>query len=795
MIYDLTYIKPPGFQDPEFPDGVYKVEKAMYGLHQAPRAWYGTLSKYLLANGFQMGTIDLTLFIRKHRGDFLLVQVYVDDIIFGSPNSQLCREFEALMHDKFQMSAMGELNFFLGLQVLQKNDGIFLSQDKAQHRFPPDSGFCGGLPYQGEGSGTPTEPHHIPSLEVQQSPHPDFSSSLHPTATTETIPTKTLTEIPTLRQYSRRATWIAQSKALSTAADEPASLLRDDSQGEAFPIVSGLEVGHDRENIIKTSALPHDLTSRVTSLDADEGTQDLEISSLKARIKLLEDKDKGSAEQSGDDAPIKGRSVETGEEAGVEKSIKRGNNNTKELVNSQIRQRKKLQEQIDVQMAKEMEEQMAREDQRMDEQIARDAKIARIHPEEELQMLIDGLDRNNEVIAKHLQEYEQSEAELTIREKIDMINELVKYQDHHAKILKYQAQQSKPLSKKEQREFYITVLKIHSGWKTKHFKGMTLGEIREKFIPGSAKKMKTSEDVSEEDLKEMMQLVPVEEVYVEALQVKYLIIDWEIHTESKRDYWNIIRLGGHIAVCQFFVDMLKQLDREDLNQLDQEIFMLVERDYRLRRGLAIVMISNTLQKTNAIMIHDSEETLILAEESHSKMLLKQEDPMMSEKKVNTKPVDYVALNQLSQDFETRFVLQTELSAEQVFWSQNYVNSEEPNLSTRPTPVEVPKKLPKSQENDMVIMKLKERIKSLSENMKGEKIKQEKVLVITTLKDTLRELKGKVVVDEAVILHPIDPELLKIDVTPLAPKLQNNRTAHYDYLKHTQEETATLREIV
>nr|GEV44680.1 hypothetical protein [Tanacetum cinerariifolium] len=97
---------------------------------EAPRAWYGTLSKYLLANGFQRGTIDQTLFIRKHIGDFLLVQVYVDDIIFGSSNPQLCREFEALMHDKFQMSAMGDLNFFLGMQVLQKKDDIFLSQDK-----------------------------------------------------------------------------------------------------------------------------------------------------------------------------------------------------------------------------------------------------------------------------------------------------------------------------------------------------------------------------------------------------------------------------------------------------------------------------------------------------------------------------------------------------------------------------------------------------------------------------------------------------------------------------------------
>nr|GEW32909.1 putative ribonuclease H-like domain-containing protein [Tanacetum cinerariifolium] len=115
---------------PKFPDRVYKVEKAMYGLHQALRAWYGTLSKYLLTNGFQRGTIDQTLFIRKHRGDFILVQVYVDDIIFGSSKPQLCRDFEALMHEKFQISAMGELNFFLGLQVLQKNDGIFLSQHK-----------------------------------------------------------------------------------------------------------------------------------------------------------------------------------------------------------------------------------------------------------------------------------------------------------------------------------------------------------------------------------------------------------------------------------------------------------------------------------------------------------------------------------------------------------------------------------------------------------------------------------------------------------------------------------------
>ncbi|GJS61231.1 putative ribonuclease H-like domain-containing protein [Tanacetum coccineum] len=130
-IEEEVYVcQPPGFEDPDFPNRVYKVEKALYGLHQAPTAWYETLSTYLLSNGFQRGKIDKTLFIKRHKGDILLVQVYVDDIIFGSTKKELCTEFENLMHEKFQMSSMGELTFFLGLQVKQKNDGIFISQDK-----------------------------------------------------------------------------------------------------------------------------------------------------------------------------------------------------------------------------------------------------------------------------------------------------------------------------------------------------------------------------------------------------------------------------------------------------------------------------------------------------------------------------------------------------------------------------------------------------------------------------------------------------------------------------------------
>nr|GEW43673.1 hypothetical protein [Tanacetum cinerariifolium] len=218
--------------------------------------------------------------------------------------------------------------------------------------------------------------------------------------------------------------------------------------------------------------------------------QDLEIATLKARVKHLEDRDRGDDDPSGEDATVKGRRLETGEEAGIERSTEKGSDDTEEM------------------------------------------------------------------------EYHQFAAELPFGRRIELFSDLVKYQDNYAKVLKYQIQQRKPLLKKQQKEFYMSVLRSHAGWKTMHFKGMTLEEIRE-----NVKKVKTLEEVLEEDLKEMMQLVPVEEVNMEALQVKHPIIDWEIHTKRERSYWKIIRLGGSTASYQFFVDMLKHFDREDLNQL------------------------------------------------------------------------------------------------------------------------------------------------------------------------------------------------------------------------------------
>nr|GEW24486.1 reverse transcriptase domain-containing protein [Tanacetum cinerariifolium] len=341
----------------------------------------------------------------------------------------------------------------------------------------------------GEGSGTPTEPHHTPSLEAQQTSPTASSSPSLPPVTTATIPTIIPTYIPQLR---------------------------DDSQGEACPTVSGLKAEQDRANIIKTSTLPSESTPRQDEMALKITAQDLEIATLKARIKQLEDRDGGDDDPSGEDATIKGMRLETREEAGMERSTEKGSDDIEEMVNvltsldaasvlssgvqvsipptaevptisvppatisvpigsivvptaspifitaivttpyirrkgkqkmveSETPKKKKLQEQMDVQMAGQLEEEMERDAQRMNEQIARDAEIARIHAEEELHIMID---------------------ELPIRKRIELISDLVKFQDHYAKVLKYQTQQRKPLSKKQQREFYMSVLRSHAGWKT-----------------------------------------------------------------------------------------------------------------------------------------------------------------------------------------------------------------------------------------------------------------------------------------------------------------------------------------
>ncbi|GJU26933.1 hypothetical protein Tco_1165554, partial [Tanacetum coccineum] len=178
---------------------------------------------------------------------------------------------------------------------------------------------------------------------------------------------------------------------------------------------------------------------------------------------------------------------------------------------------------------------------------------------------------------------------------------------------------------------------------------------------------------------------------------------------------------------------------------------------------------NVIKNTSAIVIPDSEETLMHAKESH---------------------------------FVTRIVPQTELSTEQAFWSKNSVNSPEPTLSSKPTKVEVPKELPKVSMVNTSLKKLKYHLAGFDVVVK----ERTTPTAITkgswgiehtkaSLKDDLKKLKGKSLVDNVVMKHTIDPEMLKIDVEPITPKLLNKKTAHSAYIKHTQEEATVLRDLV
>jgi hypothetical protein len=128
---EKVYVEqPPGFEDQDNLDYVYILLKVIPGLEQASRKWYDTLSIFLIENGFVRGVIDKTVLSKKCKNDSILVQVYVDDIIFGSTNSNLCKRFAKLLQNNFEMSQMEELKFLLGLQVSQRTDGIFICQSK-----------------------------------------------------------------------------------------------------------------------------------------------------------------------------------------------------------------------------------------------------------------------------------------------------------------------------------------------------------------------------------------------------------------------------------------------------------------------------------------------------------------------------------------------------------------------------------------------------------------------------------------------------------------------------------------
>nr|GFB17092.1 hypothetical protein [Tanacetum cinerariifolium] len=284
------------------------------------------------------------------------------------------------------------------------------------------------------------------------------------------------------------------SSALPTVANEPASPMRDVSEGEACPTESGFIADQDRATIAKSSTLPHDSAPREKFQAQEE-----KIVKLKERVKVLEDREDVAATQSGDDTPIKGRGINEGEA-----TAERISNDSEEIarVLTSMDAAIVLAGRIDVPTGSGSIPTAG-----PPATIARDAEVARIHVEEELQGMTDSLDKSNETIAKYLQEYQYFASELPLEKRIELISDLVKYQDNYSKVYKFQIQQRRPMTKKQKKDYYMAMIKNNLGWK----------------------------------------LVLVEDVYVQALQVKHPIIDWKVHTEGQISYWQIIRLGGSSA--------------------------------------------------------------------------------------------------------------------------------------------------------------------------------------------------------------------------------------------------------
>ncbi|GKA03098.1 retrovirus-related pol polyprotein from transposon TNT 1-94 [Tanacetum coccineum] len=169
---EVYVAQPDGFVDPDHPEKVYRLRKALYGLKHAPRAWYDELSNFLISKGFTKGTIDPTLFTIKYGEDILLVQIYVDDFIFGSTNPKFSKRFEKLMHSRFEMSLIREMKLFLGIHIHQSLQGIFINQAKYALEILKKHGM-----EKGQSIGTPTATK--PTLDVYLSGEPIDQTDYH----------------------------------------------------------------------------------------------------------------------------------------------------------------------------------------------------------------------------------------------------------------------------------------------------------------------------------------------------------------------------------------------------------------------------------------------------------------------------------------------------------------------------------------------------------------------------------------------------------------------------------------
>nr|GEV35600.1 hypothetical protein [Tanacetum cinerariifolium] len=358
-----------------------------------------------------------------------------------------------------------------------------------------------------------------------------------------------------IRRITRGTIQISQSKVPSPGADETAFPTGDVRYREAFPIDTSLDAGQDRENITKTSVMPHEALPRVTSLGGGGCSNYRRMDQGEDLLDRDKSAEKGSdstdATASTGVSPAVATSSGSFPTAAIFTTASVATPTTRvtrssigvvigssSLISVNIPSISKKDNRKGKVTEPEQPNQIIRE------QAEIDSEIARIHAEKELEMMIAELDRSNEMVAKYLSKYEQAEAGLSHDDNVELINKLLMYQRHLDQIKKYQAQQDKPATKTERRNFYMSILRSNAVWENmKYFVPMNSKKENKRLKrPGIQldkerfKKLKTTEascteptqeqqskepkELSEEELKQMMKLVLVVELYIKALHVK-----------------------------------------------------------------------------------------------------------------------------------------------------------------------------------------------------------------------------------------------------------------------------------
>nr|GEW86418.1 hypothetical protein [Tanacetum cinerariifolium] len=624
-----------GFEVPDYPDKVYKLVKTLCGLHQDPRAWYETLAINLLENGFHRGKIDQTLFIKKQKGNILLVQVYVDDIFFGSTNKELLKQKADgifISQDKYVAKILRKFCLTDGKSastpidtekpLLKEPDGedvdIHIYIVKRIFRYlkgkpnlglwyPKDSPFNLVAYFDSDYAGASLDRKSTTRVLINNQVD-DLSSHI----TKYTSPALTQKVFANMGRISKGfssvetplfATMLVQPQAAAEEQDEedevptaptPPSPTHEPSPPLHEPITTPTQAQHaplsspPQEQPTTTSASDMNLLNtlidtcttlshKVVALEQDKVAQALEIFKLKRRVKRLEKKrrSKHSGLQRGRieaidadeditlvdietkvDAELQGRIERKDDDNAAESIVFNGEEVTMTMAQTLIKMKAEKARLLDEQMAKRLHDEEVEQAATREKQEQDDFKRA-----QELQQQYDQKQENIDwnIVAEQMQE------------------------KHLDNIKKYQSLKRKPISAAQARKKHDSIFEEY-GWPDRDEEPTKIRVAKETLLQESFKKLKAEikvlssestqdtptddpKEMSEEDVKNILEIILITEFKVEALQVKYPLIDWEIYSERLRTYCKIIRVGGINQAYQSFEDMLKDFNREDLDVL------------------------------------------------------------------------------------------------------------------------------------------------------------------------------------------------------------------------------------